>query len=394
MIRIAFRYISPESWQGGFNYLLNLCSTLKRSKQERLAPVMMAGPSAGATEAAEPFKHLLGDDFRVDDAFERSALRRRQFVSFARGYDTVALKSFDRHNVDVVFENADFYGTKFRLPTVAWIPDLQHKYLPHLFPKIQLYRREIGFRLQLKHRAIIMVSSEDAKSNLIELYRVDPARVYALPFAVPFTAPPTTQRISETRRKYDLPAKYLFLPNQLYRHKNHLNVAKAVHQLVSQGMELTVVCTGGTGNQAGKAVLQELNSYVASADIGSRFRILGRIPSSDLITLFSNAHAMINPSLFEGWSTTIEEAKSLEIPMLLSDLPVNREQAGTQATFFDPLDVSSIAQAIAAGMQSAHPTRRSLAELRETADNRLAEFADRFENIVLAAYEGRVRPIC
>jgi glycosyltransferase involved in cell wall biosynthesis len=37
--------------------------------------------------------------------------------------------------------------------------------------------------------------------------------------------------------------------------------------------------------------------------------------------------ALINPSLFEGWSTTVEEAKSTGTPMILSDLGVHREQA-------------------------------------------------------------------
>ncbi len=37
--------------------------------------------------------------------------------------------------------------------------------------------------------------------------------------------------------------------------------------------------------------------------------------------------ALINPSQFEGWSTTVEEAKSLGVKMLLSDLEVHKEQA-------------------------------------------------------------------
>jgi hypothetical protein len=38
----------------------------------------------------------------------------------------------------------------------------------------------------------------------------------------------------------------------------------------------------------------------------------------------------------EGWSTTVEEAKSLEGPLILSDIPVHRVQASTVADVFDP----------------------------------------------------------
>ncbi len=57
--------------------------------------------------------------------------------------------------------------------------------------------------------------------------------------------------------------------------------------------------------------------------------------------------ALINPSLSEGWSTTVEEAKSLGVPMLLSDLRVHREQAGDCAYYFDPEAAGQLASLMA-----------------------------------------------
>ena len=39
---------------------------------------------------------------------------------------------------------------------------------------------------------------------------------------------------------------------------------------------------------------------------------LGKVPYSDLINLINQSKALINPSLFEGWSTSIEEAKNFK----------------------------------------------------------------------------------
>lgn len=52
----------------------------------------------------------------------------------------------------------------------------------------------------------------------------------------------------------------------------------------------------------------------------------------------------INPSFFEGWSTTVEEAKYRGKPILLSDLKVHREQAPAKSVFFDPNDPEDLAK--------------------------------------------------
>ena len=50
------------------------------------------------------------------------------------------------------------------------------------------------------------------------------------------------------------------------------------------------------------------------------------------------ASALINPSRSEGWSTTVEEAKSFGVPMILSDIDVHREQTGGTARYFGAED--------------------------------------------------------
>ena len=68
------------------------------------------------------------------------------------------------------------------------------------------------------------------------------------------------------------------------------------------------------------------------------FRPLGVVPYRDMLGLMRHAVAVINPSLFEGWSTSVEEAKSMGKAVVLSDIPVHREQAPGRGLFFDPRD--------------------------------------------------------
>lgn len=48
-----------------------------------------------------------------------------------------------------------------------------------------------------------------------------------------------------------------------------------------------------------------------------------------------HAVSIINPSFFEGWSTTVEEAKSLGKNLILSNIGVHKEQAAPGARYFN-----------------------------------------------------------
>jgi glycosyltransferase involved in cell wall biosynthesis len=113
------------------------------------------------------------------------------------------------------------------------------------------------------------------------------------------------------------------------------------------------------------------------------------VPYEELAPLMRASDALLNPSLFEGWSTSVEEARSAGVPMLLSDLAVHREQAGDLARYFDPRSAESLAEAMAAT-----PPRSNLDELAvsRAAQERVKAFADAFVAVVHAALSARKRP--
>jgi glycosyltransferase involved in cell wall biosynthesis len=71
------------------------------------------------------------------------------------------------------------------------------------------------------------------------------------------------------------------------------------------------------------------------------------IPLAHVYALLRSAVALINPSKFEGWSTTVEEAKSFGVPMVLSDIDVHFEQTNGQARYFGVDDAEALAQHLA-----------------------------------------------
>jgi glycosyltransferase involved in cell wall biosynthesis len=91
-----------------------------------------------------------------------------------------------------------------------------------------------------------------------------------------------------------------------------------------------------------------LMKYAAECNVLENFRVLGQIPFDHLAGLMRHATAFINPSRFEGWSTSVEEAKSMGKQVVLSDIAVHREQAPDRSFFFPPDDPDALAGAMMA----------------------------------------------
>jgi glycosyltransferase involved in cell wall biosynthesis len=146
--------------------------------------------------------------------------------------------------------------------------------------------------------------------------------------------------------------------------------------LKQRGVEVVVAASGSTDEPRMSDYFKVLMREVAERGIAPNFRYLGLIPLAHVYALLRSSTALINPSRFEGWSTTVEEAKSFGVPMLLSDIPVHREQAGADARYFEVDDAAALAGHLAAVSQSPEPS--TARNLLPGLDRRVAAFAEDF----------------
>jgi glycosyltransferase involved in cell wall biosynthesis len=154
---------------------------------------------------------------------------------------------------------------------------------------------------------------------------------------------------TDIRAKYGLTGHYLISPNQFWEHKNQATVIESLRILASRAPELNfdIVFTGSMSVNRGKgryaALLME---EIEASGLSGRVKMLGVIDRYDQLVLMKNAYAILQPSLYEGWSTLVEEAKALNKHILVSDIPVHREQLSGNCTFFNPLDAAELADKI------------------------------------------------
>jgi glycosyltransferase involved in cell wall biosynthesis len=252
-----------------------------------------------------------------------------------------------------------------------------------LFSFAARLRRESGLRMQIASGRTIMLSSEDARRDCDRFYPSLKGRARVVRFA---TSPPAALLSADPAtvlREYGLPACFFYLPNQFYRHKNHQVVIDALAILKQQGVEIVVAVSGSPENTQDPNYFSNLMKQVELRGLKGNFCYLGMIPFPHVYALLRSAAALINPSSFEGWSTTVEEAKSFGVPAILSDIGVHREQVGDRALYFGLQDPSKLAQHlahIAAAFQPSEP-RTPLPDVHK----RVAAFATDFWDIVCSA---------
>ena len=142
--------------------------------------------------------------------------------------------------------------------------------------------------------------------------------------------------IDELKLKFEINKEYFISPNQFWQHKNHMTILKAIKLLKERQKEVLVVFTGKEYDYRNPDYTGDLKRFVLENDLTSNILFLGFIDRAEQLQLMKHAKAIIQPSLFEGWSTVVEDAKAMDQFVIASDIPVHKDQLKKNALFFSP----------------------------------------------------------
>jgi Glycosyl transferases group 1 len=380
MIRVGFRQLG---WAGGRNYLWNLFHALGRLPAPRVRPVVVAEPGTAADLLALPGVERV----TLDGPLGRpTALLAGRVTQRLLRRDLVLEGWFRRGRVDVA-SHVPILGRRSPIPTLFWIPDLQHLRLPQFFDERERRSRDRGFQDGFRDAAGVILSSEDARRDIGHYFGASAAeRCHVLRFvSQPRLAAGAIPSLAALVAEHGVPARRFFhLPNQFWAHKNHRLVVEALALARAWAPELLVVATGAREDYRNPTYYDTLMAEVAARGVADNFVHLGNVSFPVLTALMQHAIAVVNPSLFEGWSTTVEEAKSLGKTVLLSDLPVHREQAPPRGRYFGTRDASALADLLVETAGAFDPAVERVEAERAAAalPERMREFALTYERIV------------
>lgn len=378
-VTLGFPLIGDGKWSGGLNYQRNLLDMISARLSDRIS-VRVIVTAAQQEFAREALGQSLTAPLIVDDAIGGAGRGKRLMSALLWGEDAALSRVVTQHGIDIMFETARFFGWRFPVPALVWMPDFQHRHLPALFSRPAWWRRDLGFRAQSLGRRVILLSSHDAEVDCNRFYAATVGRTAVAQFTGVLKVREILARSSDIARQYGLPERYFFLPNQFWAHKNHTVVQQALALLQAEGnldALPPVVMSGAITDHRHSGGFETLMAEAARTKVTQHFRHLGLIPYEDVLALNAGAMAVINPSLFEGWASSVEEAKSLGTRLILSDIGVHREQA-PDAMFFDSQSAEGLAKQLRAVASLPFPPVRDLTTIVMRNEARMTAFAEGF----------------
>lgn len=342
VIRVAFVFEHFNTgWMGGLNYYINLIRAVHLMPNPRIKIVIIAGKNVDL-HGLEEYAQVIRSGFLDKKSFSRNF---RKITQKVLRKDLILYWLVRQNKIDCL----SHFGSLWKdcsVPALTWIADFQHKKLPQFFDRTEMARRDKDDAFLFQFGNAVLLSSFSAAKDLRNYFPNVSIDTYVLQFVSTAPANWQPQTKPQLQAKYQLPENWLHVPNQFWAHKNHSVVIEALNQLKCRGLTAIVVATGNTVDFRNPEHFLSITKLVDSYGLKDIFRILGAIPYEDMLSLMYHSIAVINPSLFEGWSTTVEEAKSMGKKILLSDIDVHIEQSPKRAKFFSPHEPAQLANLI------------------------------------------------
>lgn len=217
-------------------------------------------------------------------------------------------KEVEKSSIDV------FHGLSAELPfylphnikKVVTVHDVMFDIFPHQYASIDrvMYRNKLRYALNNADKIIAV--SQSTKQDLQKFYSIEESRIDVV---YPTWSPSFDTEIAETTTLADLPENYfLFVGNEIER-KNLKTVLKALNK---EKLPLVVI----TPNR--KKVIKEYSKQLKKLEKG-QVTILENISDSEMPAFYSNAYALIYPSLYEGFGLPVLEALKSGIPAITTN---------------------------------------------------------------------------
>ena len=325
-------------WLGGFNVIVNITNSFKFLKNSKIQPLIIVSNDFKKVykKYKIPKKNIIFTDFFTKQTLFFKFNQKISILLFGKSkkYDDYLKK----HHISILSHGLHFgLGSKSEIKSISWIPDFQHVYYPENFTLKNRVFKYINTLFSAKTSSKIILSSKDAEKDLKKILPIEYKKTIVHPYV--FDLPPQKKIISFKKLflKYKIPKNYFFIPNQFWKHKNHDLIVETLKNLKNlKNKDINIVLTGFSFDHRHKNYFKELNEKIDKYNIRSNYIYLGVIPYLHVMSLMFHSIAIINPSKFEGCSSSVEQAKSMGKKVILSNIDIHKEQNPNKGYYFNP----------------------------------------------------------
>jgi len=233
-------------------------------------------------------------------------------------------------------------------PMVVTVHDLVSvKYPAHYPPGV---KGSIGWQIQkrrLKKAAGIITDSQASKRDIVRMIGLPSSKIKVIYLAadpVFKKLAKTSKRLAKVKEKYSLPEEFVLFVGDVNWNKN---VPSLVEACLKLKLPLIIVGKQAVAKNFDRSHPEnkDLVWLQEKAEKNNAVRLLGFVPSLDLVVLYNLAAIYCMPSFDEGFGLPILEAMACGCPVICSNKGSLPEIAGNAALVTEPM-VNDLAEKI------------------------------------------------
>jgi len=281
-------------------------------------------------------------------------------------WDNVAVpRALRRLGADV------YHGTKNALPlvgggdvprTVVTIHDLAVYAEPETFSWAQRLQLRVHLRHAGRSADRVICVSQHAAGDVVERLGVPRERITVVPHGIGAAFRPLAGGAARTvvRQEYGVgPAGFLLAYVGTAQPRKRIEVAvAAASRLVDEGLPVTLAIAGRRRPGYAPDFLERPPPFV---------RVVGEVPSEQLVALLGAADVMVSPSTYEGFGLTFAEAMACGCPVVGVAVTSVPEVVGEGGILVERSDPELVADAIGSLLRDPALRARTVAAARARA---------------------------
>ncbi|HEY8768938.1 MAG TPA: glycosyltransferase family 1 protein [Thermoleophilaceae bacterium] len=209
--------------------------------------------------------------------------------------------------------------------------------------------RSLKARLAVRHAARVFTVSVSSRASVASRFGIPTSRLSVVPQAADPVFHPRTEWSRGVVERLELePGRFIVYAAGLDPHKDVETLLLAHARLCRRGGEAPILVLAGDLEERGQAAaVESIRGLIAELGTGSSIVLPGFVPDEELADLYSACGAVAIPSLAESFGLPAVEAAACGAALVLSELPVHRENLDGAALFFKPGDVEGLEHRLA-----------------------------------------------
>lgn len=253
-----------------------------------------------------------------------------------------------RHPADLLFQPTHTLPLIRPKRVVTTLHDVGFERNPKLYAPSELRYHRYSARLATRVASRILTVSEFSKREIVDIYKIDPARVIVTPNAIDMaqyhaSIPEETKQAM--LEKYRLTKPFFLFVGRLEEKKNIINMLHAFSIFkgwrgTGDPIKFLLIGTPGFG-------YERIKREIKTRGLEPHLLLPGYVPEDDMPGLMAAADALIFATSYEGFGIPVLQAQAVGTPVIASDNTALPEVAGAGgAIFVKPQEPDDIAQAM------------------------------------------------